>query len=100
MAGSDDRGAGDRLTGLVEHYERMRAQAVDGTGDGPRLGVGLVLGKGMAAWIKVAGACPVAAPNSASAAECPAVATATGATATELVRVLAAMVIGAVSAGV
>lgn len=84
------------VDGLVERYEQLRAQAVGGTGQGPRGGAGLLVGKGMVAWIKVAGACPAATgpPSPASGASPPA-----GATATEVVRVLAAMVIGAVTAG-
>jgi hypothetical protein len=95
---SSDGPPPDDVDGLVERYEQLRAQAIGDTVGGPRLGVGLLVGEGMVAWIKVAGACPAAtsspSPPPASASSPPA-----GAAAAEVVRVLAAMVMGAITAG-
>jgi hypothetical protein len=47
----------------VEHYEQLRARALANQADGFRLGLAVLVDKGMAAWIKVAGACPTPAPR-------------------------------------
>lgn len=43
-------------TALVEGYERLRAQAMAGQAGSWRLGHGLLLGKGLAAWLAVCAA--------------------------------------------
>jgi hypothetical protein len=40
---------------LSEHYETLRAYVLARNGSGPRLGQGVLMARGMAAWIEVVG---------------------------------------------
>jgi hypothetical protein len=40
---------------LSEHYETLRAYVLAQNGSGPRLGQGVLMARGMAAWIAVVG---------------------------------------------
>lgn len=40
---------------LSEHYETLRAYVLSRNGSGPRLGQGVLMARGMAAWIEVLG---------------------------------------------
>jgi hypothetical protein len=75
---------------LGERYEQLRAAALHGRADGWRLGLGVLAGKGLAAWIRAWTTCAPAA--AATAAPSPASGAApSGPEGAELVRVLAAM---------
>ena len=78
--------------GLVERYEQLRAAALDGRADGWRLGLGLLAGKGVAAWIRAWSTCPSPAPvRSPAEPRPPAPGPAPVPGGADLVRVLAAM---------
>lgn len=77
--------APDGGAALAGHYEQLRARALGASPDGFRLGLAVLADKGMAAWIKLAGAgAPPAVPA-------PVAGPPVGAASAELVRVLAAM---------
>jgi hypothetical protein len=77
---------------LAERYEQLRAAALGGGADAWRLGLGVLSGKGVAAWLRAWTTCPspapVRAPSAPTSASRPAPSGPEGA---ELVRVLAAM---------
>ena len=77
---------------LAERYEQLRAAALGGRADGWRLGLGVLSGKGVAAWLRAWTTCPspapVREPSAPTAASGPAPSGREGA---ELVQVLAAM---------
>jgi hypothetical protein len=77
---------------LAERYEQLRAAALGGGADCWRLGLGVLAGKGVAAWLHAWTSCPspapVREPSTPTRAPRPAPFGAEGA---ELVRVLAAM---------
>lgn len=78
---------------LAERYEQLRTAALDGGADGWRLGLGVLAGKGVAAWIRAWTTCPSPAPPApATAAPSRASGRApSGPDGAEMVRVLAAM---------
>jgi hypothetical protein len=77
---------------LAERYEQLRAAAIGGRADGWRLGLGVLSGKGVAAWLRAWTTCPsparVGEPSAPTPGSGPAPSGPEGA---ELVRVLAAM---------
>jgi hypothetical protein len=75
-------------TTAAERYEQLRSRVLHGQADGWRLGLGVLAGRGMVAWIRAWASCPPAPRTSASAA---ASVPPAGSPTAELVRVLAAM---------
>ena len=78
---------------LGERYEQLRAIALGGRAGGNGLGLGVLAGRGMAAWIKVWRSDPPPAswvPAAAPTIDAPVLATTDGSQ-LELVHVLAAM---------
>jgi hypothetical protein len=72
-------------------YEQLRAIALGGRAGGNGLGLGVLAGRGMAAWIKVWRSCPPPAASVPTAAPTAALMPAAGGSQLELVHVLAAM---------
>jgi hypothetical protein len=71
---------------LVDRYEQLRARALSGAPDGWRHGLGLVIGRGLPAWMTVATDHQPRPSTSTSPAP-----PLTGLAGTEVVNVLAAM---------
>jgi hypothetical protein len=93
----DERAAARFDAALGERYEELRAAALGGRADGWRLGLGVLAGKGVAAWISAWTACPHPAPVPAPSAPGPGSSSpvgrpaASGPDGAQMVRVLAAM---------
>jgi hypothetical protein len=79
---------------LAERYEQLRAAVLDSHPGGAGLGLGVLAGRGLAAWITVWRSGPPPAcwvPSAARIRNPPATAVGAGTTSSELVGVLAAM---------
>ena len=75
-------------TGLTDRYEQLRGAVLAGTGDGLRLGLGVLTCRGMAAWMT---AWQVTPPAPAGRVPSARPAQATGTSAGDMVQVLASM---------
>lgn len=84
---ADGSGAGENDRALVERYESLRERALGARPDGYRLGLAVLLGKGVACWIATWRECAPAQLASPS----PPLPAPVGAADEEVVRVLAAM---------
>jgi len=84
---ADRPGADEDGRALVERYESLRERALDARPDGYRLGLGVLLGRGVACWMLTWRECaPAQLASPASPLPAPA-----GEASEEIVRVLATM---------
>ncbi len=90
----DETGTLAEPRSLTEHYETLRAAALTAATDGFRHGLGLLLGKGLVAWMAVA-ADALPEPADRETVTTPASSALVGAE-QELVRVLAGMALACV----
>jgi hypothetical protein len=84
---ADEPGADEDGRALVERYESLRERALGARPDGHRLGLGVLLGRGVASWMLTWREC---APTQLASAS-PLPAAPVGEAGEEIVRVLAAM---------